>query len=724
MKKSFLKRAMAAAIAVPVALTQTLLCASFAADTTTEDTATAAGLGTLTVDTFMGVEADAEKNVPVLVSSGETARTYEQVSEWNVAVYGILNNMADGEVNELNPAALAATINSEAWYAEALKNAMADGDAYFQVNADNVVITVSTNYAYAADVQALLDAKLGDLTVDLGNPTSAAEIVVTVDTADLKTSKTLDASAVITVDGAEKDAAGLLAYAQTKLDEIKAAADKAAAYDAELAAEVNALFDGYQAKLDKANEKYEAAMSKSKTISKSADSLNAALASIKADYAGNAVVDKLPDTIGAVMDKDMAVNMFVEAMNQIGGIAEGYGYGVDIELGDLVDVAEGMYTVTVDASVASGKATGAVTGYAEDTISTEAFTALETYFTELEAANGYEIENFATELFIEASGNADVATISGDVTLDVTRIITYEIVEPEETTTSETDDSSVDGTTTSDTDDSGVDGTTTSDTDDSGVDGTTTSDTDDSGVDGTTTTNTDDSGVDGTTTTEETTTTTESEPVVVKTVSAVAKTDNFYFSHDDTVLTPDMLLESAALVVTTDGVDAAPVDVMENIQLGLTKDEPSIVTPAMLYAQDGNAYAYTPVYAFYVDPDANEAVLLDTEIYAYIGVKGDVTLTGEADANDAANILVFAAQVGAGNTDAKISTAEDETLERFAFFLGDTDLEGKDHNNDDLNANDSANVLRFAAMVGALTEAPTAAQVKEFWSIILGDTVA
>ena len=95
MKKSFLKRAMAAAIAVPVALTQTLVCATgFAA----EDTAASADAITLTIDSLTAVEADTTKNVPVEVERTATSRTYKQESSWNKVLYGALHRCFQSDI--------------------------------------------------------------------------------------------------------------------------------------------------------------------------------------------------------------------------------------------------------------------------------------------------------------------------------------------------------------------------------------------------------------------------------------------------------------------------------------------------------------------------------------------------------------------------------------------------------------------------------------------------
>ena len=90
----------------------------------------------------------------------------------------------------------------------------------------------------------------------------------------------------------------------------------------------------------------------------------------------------------------------------------------------------------------------------------------------------------------------------------------------------------------------------------------------------------------------------------------------------------------------------------------------------------------------------------------------DVNGDGKTNATDSAIILIYAAAIGAGE-DAKLLTAveADDTLEAFAYFLADTDGESRDHGAttgitgttgaSPLNATDAANVLIYSAIVGA-----------------------
>ena len=80
----------------------------------------------------------------------------------------------------------------------------------------------------------------------------------------------------------------------------------------------------------------------------------------------------------------------------------------------------------------------------------------------------------------------------------------------------------------------------------------------------------------------------------------------------------------------------------------------------------------------------------------YIALKGDVNFSGETNASDAAKVLIYAADVGAGQTpDLYSSDKNDETLEQLARCLADVNEDGL------INASDAALILIYAAEQGA-----------------------
>ncbi|MBQ4466129.1 MAG: hypothetical protein II916_09240 [Oscillospiraceae bacterium] len=116
---------------------------------------------------------------------------------------------------------------------------------------------------------------------------------------------------------------------------------------------------------------------------------------------------------------------------------------------------------------------------------------------------------------------------------------------------------------------------------------------------------------------------------------------------------------------------------------------------------------------------------------AIIGVKGDTNLDGTCAADDAANVLIYAAAVGAGksanicDSDAAVAALGADVAENFVYFL--SDVNGESENGgasvaggtdaSPLNAEDAAFQLIYAAKNGAQGHADWVADV-------LGEDVA
>ncbi len=81
----------------------------------------------------------------------------------------------------------------------------------------------------------------------------------------------------------------------------------------------------------------------------------------------------------------------------------------------------------------------------------------------------------------------------------------------------------------------------------------------------------------------------------------------------------------------------------------------------------------------------------------YIGRKGDANQDGVVNAEDAALILTYAANVGVGQKGS--ITGKDGTDEEFSLFLSDVNEDGAEAPN--LNAVDAAYILTYAAQVGS-----------------------
>ena len=173
------------------------------------------------------------------------------------------------------------------------------------------------------------------------------------------------------------------------------------------------------------------------------------------------------------------------------------------------------------------------------------------------------------------------------------------------------------------------------------------------------------------------------------------------------------LVKSAKVVevTTVDGKEVEEeIDVdMSKISFGLDKDtSDEDLSPEDIVAKlqaDGQTFAYTltPLYIFY------EGEVAETQVYVYIGVKGDVNFDGVADAEDATKVLIYSAEYGSGNKDVYIASATNQAVEAFAWFLGDVTSESKDcgktsnaegEEPSDLDAEDATDILIYSAESG------------------------
>ena len=160
--------------------------------------------------------------------------------------------------------------------------------------------------------------------------------------------------------------------------------------------------------------------------------------------------------------------------------------------------------------------------------------------------------------------------------------------------------------------------------------------------------------------------------------------------------------EAAAFRFADETKSASPADLRgtaQRMQDG-TLSECAFTDAAFSYAE---APAFPDVVTV---PQTSEAALLydgqpvvttdGTPVQAAyrIGCRGDVDLDGAVTASDAARILIFAAQQGAGG-EAHLADAENEA---FAQFLGDVNGDGI---TPELNASDAAFVLIYAAVNGS-----------------------
>ncbi len=169
----------------------------------------------------------------------------------------------------------------------------------------------------------------------------------------------------------------------------------------------------------------------------------------------------------------------------------------------------------------------------------------------------------------------------------------------------------------------------------------------------------------------------------------------------------DLIVSVSRYAVYSDGAVGATETVSDYSNLVLTLNGYS--TPEDAYDNRGDkslAYMVQTLDVKITGIDVTTEVIMKTDVEVYIGVKGDADLDGDADAADASVVLVYAAQVGAGNNAQIYSGSETYTyMEDFVYFLADVDGEstthGSEYTNDPLNASDASFILVYAAREGA-----------------------
>jgi exonuclease VII small subunit len=167
MKKSFLKRVTAAIVAVPVALTQTALFTSIAADGTTDTTASA-GAKTVDMTNIMAVTSTKLTPAKDFKSSAATSfrakeldytNAYVQVSDWgdtvrNYVLPGTVKDEKEVSLTEAQKKEFANKITRKGAAADLVRNAIMSKDTNVIVatKQNAVVVTIDINYAYGADL--------------------------------------------------------------------------------------------------------------------------------------------------------------------------------------------------------------------------------------------------------------------------------------------------------------------------------------------------------------------------------------------------------------------------------------------------------------------------------------------------------------------------------------------------------------------------------------------
>ena len=641
MKKIF-NRVLAAAVAVPVAISQGLLF------TNADEAASSTKLTTADFLTIEGCKTS---------------------SDWGVDVETAIVAAA-GATGTIDFSAISAALpNQDNYYVGVLNNILADsGNATATVTADSK-LTVTGSFDASSWVSDKLIPAVKDKLKEMGH--DASDITVTLDAAnlsgtysasidanDISTTKTFTngEATIVTSDGTSYKYTDYAAYLQTVVDQLKASiAQQLAANDITLTAEEAAeLDDLLTVRADNWTNKIENLLGKEGE--KKYDSINDLLA------AANQKNSHVPASLSEAAAYNAAADA---AMSQINGIINQTDVAIDITAQDVIDVLSQGYNVVATADAEAGVYD--LTFNIPDDQIDELTAALQEEQDKVDPTKA--VVNVTSEKKVEVK-----ATKDGTLFFDVTRTFTNDLIDKSltTTTTAATTTTPAGGTTTT----TPAGGTTTT----TPAGGTTTT----TPAGGTTTT----TPAGGTTTTTDVTTTTGVTTTGVTKISVVETKTGYYFSEDTRTFDPTALLK----VVSVDE-EGNETDITADVTFG----EDSAATPKSVYADTETYYAGT-VDAYY------KGVKLDAAPTVYIGVKGDADLNGRVELSDATLALTYYAEHVVNNdfyfTTSSADQPADENLETLAYFLTDINTEstaGKDSSDAAIELADATNILTYYA---------------------------
>ena len=765
MKKSFLKRAIASAVAVPLALTQCIMPV-LAVEVPTDiavaaDTAVATHL---TADSFTNIDPDKTE------------------SNWNEVFAGILLTQPDFSRN-INPSVLANFIVSNAGnYKDFVANlctkldnttvSYAFGNGFvvkghlddagsivansIQSRIDNAIAGTVEQYGDYVDFSSIQNIDFSSLHI-------SADVEIAIDTTVIDPTKSASVTYKITAEDGKTYTFGgsdtVVNYANEKFQQIKNIVTYSVANISdetarnEIAVSLNNMFAGYQNKIDKAIDIYSTASDKTGNIHASGSNLEDALSKYKAEYTAklkaqypNAYdrveqyVEKIPTSATEAVNKNAVNQLYNDVLASIADMIPD-SVSNDVNLNDLAAIFDNLYNVTVDSN-SNGID---LVGYMDD----DQIAEVEAYYAtqgkkvvssikKVEAtipnANGKNLYYNVTRILeledIESTSTTTVTTTTTAETTTTTVTSGTDDVSDTTTSTTATGSGTETGTVTTTATGSGTEtGTVTTTGTGTGTEtGTVTTTGTGTGTEtGTETTATtgSDEGSDTTTSTTVTTVTTGTGEGSDTTTSTTTGTDiaivtykvvinqgasqsegSFYYSHDNESFFDKNEFSVVAVYETGDekALDADAYTLNYN-------------SPYEAFAAKANKADWTlDDFKFEIVATINDEAVSTASAFVYIGKEGDADLNNAVNSSDASNILAYYAAHSSGKPETPLYSADDKLYEEFALFLTETNAD------DAINSSDASNVLDFYAKSssGKMTSND---DVKSFWDAKLPESI-
>ncbi len=672
MKKIF-NRVLAAAIAVPMALTQSVVMNVSAEDT---------GAKVLTLDTF-------------------TAIPYDQTeSRWNEAALNMFVNM-EGTKKEITAADFINLIPQTNTYGVMLAELLADAPNPV-LTVENGVVTVMGTADLSAYAEKKIYSKIREaagMDLTLNAFSKQIDYYVTFDASVLADGKSVDVIYSVSVGGDAVNEDNAADYFKGLADELAAEVSAQVGVDAAIE---EAMTIEIIDKIERAETLFNRAEALERTGSYgTADEMMAAIAKF---------VDKRTEIYNFPKTVDEAVARhgagFNKAVDLISGIASTSGYVLDITADSVAELAKSGS----DFNVAVSGGTYEVSFTIPDAEAAE----VEAWVNENAVVNdeGVKMVYASSSKLVEAS-----LTTDGVAFFDVTRIIEYK---EEEVTTTSTTETTTDTTETST--ETTVSTETSTDTTETSTETTvsteTSTDTTETSTETTVSTETSTDTTDTTTSGTGTTTTTTEIPVdfILEDIE-VESGVGYYFSHDENEFDLSKLINKLTLIGNINGEAKSFQIAASDFSTYLT---PAFATPAEYFNNvAGTAYVASSLAISFNPANIQTSYMTNMTVdpieypTVYIGVKGDANLDGAVGLDDATKVLAYYANVGA-SLDASFN--DDPNLEVLAYFLADVDTEstnGRDvAGENSIHLTDATAILTYYAYVGSGLDAD--------WDAILG----
>ncbi|HNZ99037.1 hypothetical protein [Ruminococcus sp.] len=732
MKNSLFKRAIAAAAAVPLALTQCLTYANAVSTDTINATANVqAGEEALTLENLLYIPVE------------------ETVSKWNQTVTSSLDAIENRE----------GTLDITPYVDDIVKNAGDFGEVA-EVILTKCIIPNGVTYEITGSNDIVIKGKIsspkqynsyknspGEALDKVGKKYGAADIIhktyfdsvdcsgdvtITIKASQLAKGTKVPVSFEFKTADGSYGIAQLPEWAKTKLGEIQkvadaaikenVAADKADAAVAEYDAEIKKLTD----KLDKATKNINDALAKSDA--QTFGNLSEGIAYVNSYLAGKGVDRKIPESGAAIAAKEIVAKACDNGIKKIAPNGE-----IAITAAELGGFADSVKDI--NATLSSGVLTGlgtfedaekdAVIAYYAD--GSKGFTVKDSYkkiTATVDYSGAKTVDAGSVDVQIERVLVTETTTTTTTTApIDTTTTTTQPIDTTTTTDNGETTTTTTDGDTTTTTTTVPDVTTTTTTTTTAPIDTTTTTtqpiDTTTTTDNGETTTTTTDGDTTTTTTTvpDVTTTTTTTEVVVTSIVSKYVECEvqpAFYLSIDeafDKTQVSDIKLHVFYDKTTTKGDVTTTEKGLEEISF-LSSDNVSFgdATPSNTYKKDNATFKYEIPVLFNGEKIADKEGK-DVTATAYIGVKGDTNLDSSVTSVDASQVLRYYAlvQTGSDKKDVQLSGSKlvdgpTSIYDEFAAFLSDVQTADKEgitrytqKADRTLNAVDASRILSFYA---------------------------